>query len=221
MPVVLLLGPPGSGKGTQASFLKKYKPNFVHLATGDLIRQEIANKTSLGKKLKQYFNKGLLVPDNLVNDILRNTIENAFYRGSNSFILDGYPRTIEQLNELERILQDYDLKIDFVFYFKVDEAIVVERLSGRRVCPKCNEIYHIKNKPPKTPDKCDKCKKELIQREDDKEEIIRKRISEYIQKTTPLLKHFEDKNVLHQIEASDKPENIFENIKSIIFGVSI
>lgn len=215
MPNIVLLGPPGSGKGTQASFLKE-KFNFFHISTGDLIREEIQNNTALGKKLQEFFSKGLLVPDALVIEILRNTIENVYYRSNASLLLDGFPRTIEQYHQLECILNDYDQKIDCVFYFKIDEETVVKRLTGRRLCPKCNIIYHIETKPSRKGDYCEQCGEKLIQRDDDKESTIRKRLAEYNSKTAPLLTLYRNSNILVEIDANRKPEEVFNEISSKI-----
>lgn len=215
MPNIILLGPPGSGKGTQATFLKE-KFKFYHISTGDLIRNEIANNTAIGKKLKEYSSKGLLVPDTLVIDILRNTIEDIYYHYNTSLLLDGFPRTTEQYKQLELILKDYDKKIKYVFYFKIEENAVVKRLSGRRLCSKCNIIYHLETKPSKLGDLCEQCKEKLIQREDDKEATIRKRITEYNNKTTPLLKLYKDLNILVEVDATKKPEEIFQLISTTL-----
>ncbi len=216
MPNIILLGPPGCGKGTQASLLKQ-KYNFLHISTGDLIRKEIEENSSLGRKLREYFSKGLLVPDTLVNDILRNAIDDLYYHTKKDFILDGYPRTLEQHNRLEEILNDYDIKIDYVIYFKVEELVIIERLSYRRVCSQCNTIYHVKTKPSKVEGYCDQCNGQLIQRDDDKEEAIQKRLLAYNSKTTPLLDLYKSKNILHEVDANKKPDDVFNEIVNIVF----
>ncbi len=212
---IILLGPPGSGKGTQATLLKE-KFKFHHISTGDLIRNEIDNDTILGKKLKEFAVKGLLVPDPLVIEILKNKIEDLYHHLHPSLLLDGFPRTIEQHKELELILKNYDEKINYAFYFKIEENIVVKRLSGRRLCPKCKVIYHIETKPSKLGQLCEQCKEILIQREDDKELTIRKRITEYNIKTTPLLQLYKDLNILIEVDANNKPDEIFQFISNIL-----
>lgn len=210
---IILLGPPGAGKGTQATLLKeKYK--FHHISTGDLIRYEIQNNTILGKKLKEFSSKGLLVPDSMVIDILKNAIENIRYNSDRSLLFDGFPRTVEQHKQLELLLKDYNEKIDCVFYFKIEEDVVVKRLSGRRLCPKCNIIYHIETKPSKAGMYCEQCNEKLIQRDDDKEKAIRERLSEYNNKTTPLLKLYRDSYILVEVDASKKPEEIFKDLSN-------
>jgi adenylate kinase len=202
---IIFLGSPGVGKGTIADMLKD-KYNLKKISTGDLLRENISNNTDLGIKAKEYIDKGELVSDEIVIGILEKAIQDL-----DSFILDGFPRTINQAKALEKITS-----IDRAVNFFAKDETIIDRLSGRRICLKCNAIYHIRNIPPKQDNVCDVCNTELTQREDDKEEAIKNRLEQYKQQTKPLEDFYKDKNLLVEVD-TDKPlEEIFKDTKSVL-----
>lgn len=198
---IVLLGPPGAGKGTQAKTLAA-RLNVPHISTGDLLRQNVANGTELGRQAKDYMNKGLLVPDALVTQMLGERFKQADVK--NGFILDGYPRNLNQAKELDRLLSSLGIKIDTAMELVASEAIIVQRLSGRLVCKKCGGLYHRDNMPPKKDGVCDTCGGELYQRADDKEETIKKRLVVYRDEVSALLKYYEEKKLLVRVPADDE-----------------
>jgi adenylate kinase len=197
---IVLLGAPGVGKGTYAEILsKKYK--IPHISTGQMFRDAMKEKTELGKKVESFINKGDLVPDNIVIEMVKVRLkERDCEKG---FLLDGFPRTIPQAEALEKIR-----KIDKVFNFVASEETITERLSGRRTCRKCGAIYHVKNIPPKVEGICDKCGGKLYQREDEKPETIKVRMEEYNRKTKPLIEFYKKRGLLVNIDANYPYEEI-------------
>lgn len=201
---IVLLGPPGVGKGTYTDILsKKYK--IPHIPTGELIREAIRNKTELGKKVEEYVNRGDLAPDELVIQLIKNRLEKDDCK--NGFLLDGFPRTIPQAEALEKFK-----KIDKVLNFVASEEVIQDRLGGRRTCKKCGAIFHVKNIPPKVSGVCDRCGGELYQREDETPEAIRIRMKKYDKKTKPLIDYYRNKGLLANINANYP----FEEIRKII-----
>ena len=182
---IVLLGSPGVGKGTYAGILSK-KYSIPHISTGQIFRDAIKNKTELGKKVGEYINRGDLVPDEIVIQIVRERLEKDDC--VNGFLLDGFPRTIPQAEAIEKFK-----KIDKVLNFVASEEAILERLGGRRTCRKCGGIFHIKNAPPKVNGVCDHCRGELYQREDEKTEAIKIRMVEYSKKTKPLINYYSEK----------------------------
>jgi len=202
---LIFLGPPGIGKGTVADRIKD-KYNLTKISTGDLLRENVVNKTKLGIDAQEYMNQGKLVPDELVIKIVEEKL-----KGMNNYILDGFPRTIVQAQELKKFA-----KIDQVINFTAKDETIIDRLSGRRICPKCNTIYHIRNIPPKKPGICDKDGTKLIQREDDKPESIKKRLKVYQNQTKPLVAFYNKKNILVNVD-TDKPlPEIVDNTINVI-----
>jgi adenylate kinase len=209
---VVLFGPPGSGKGTQASLLKD-KYGLVHIATGDILREAVSNKTEVGLKAKSYMDRGELVPDDVVIAIVKDKLQSI---GEVGFILDGFPRTIAQADALDRVLFDLGKPLDAVLNLQVDEEELVRRLSGRRVCPSCGEPYHVDSKPPKFEEVCDKCGTALLHREDDKPEAIRNRLRVYREQTEPVLDYYASKSILRNINAVGDIEQVASRIASAV-----
>lgn len=199
---IVLVGPPGVGKGTVAVKLSK-KLNIPHIATGDMLRENVAQKTELGLKAKSYMDRGLLVPDQVVIDMVKERIKrNDCKKG---FILDGFPRTINQAEEIEKVA-----KIDKAINIQADDKVIVERLSKRRVCSECGFIYHLDFIKPNREGFCDKCSGALYQREDDKPAAIKERLKVYREKTEPLIGHYSKKGILADVDGSGSPEEEFE-----------
>ncbi len=202
---IIFLGPPGAGKGTQAQRLAQEK-GFIQISTGDILREAVKNGTELGKKAKEYMDAGKLVPDDLIISIIKEKLQEL--EGKN-IILDGFPRTIPQAEALDKMLPELNRKVDAVILFEVPDELVIERLSGRRIDPKTGKVYHVKYNPP-PPDV------EVIQRDDDKEEVIRKRLEVYHQQTAPLIEYYKKQNKLHVIDASKSPDEVYKEILSVI-----
>ena len=207
---LVLLGPPGAGKGTQAKVLSK-EFKSLHVSTGDMLRDAVKNETEVGKVAKGYMDKGELVPDNVVIDIVKERISKD--DAKNGFMLDGFPRTDEQAIKLDEALTSAGKKLDLVLYFKTSEEISISRLSGRRVCPACGAIFHIKNMPPKKEGTCDRCGAKLIQRDDDKEDTIRRRLVVYENDTKSLIKYYIDKGILKKVSGDLDVAELFDKIK--------
>lgn len=190
--MVVLLGSPGVGKGTYAKYLTQIY-GIPSISTGDIFRENVAKGTELGKKVKPYMDRGDLVPCDIVIDTLNERVKEE----NEGYFLDGFPRTIKQAEALETISKE-----DAVLSFVADEAVIVRRLSGRRVCKKCGAVFHMENVPPKVEGVCDECGGELYQRDDDKPETIRERLKAYEEMTKPLKEFYENKGILHEIDAS-------------------
>ena len=209
--IIILLGPPGSGKGTQADKIRDML-KIPHISTGDMLREAIKNNSPIGKEVKQYLDSGKLVPDEtIIKLISQRTNQTDCEKG---FILDGFPRTINQAKGLDLILNQMKRKIDKVINLAVSEEILVERLSGRRTCSKCGAPYHIKYKPPEKENICNKCGGELYQRDDDKPETIKQRFQVYQQQTAPLLDYY--KKVVINVSGDENIDKISNRIASII-----
>ncbi|MDI6855459.1 MAG: adenylate kinase [Candidatus Thermoplasmatota archaeon] len=202
---VIILGAPGSGKGTQAKLLERnYK--LTHLPAGDLLRAEIANKTALGMKIENYVNKGKLAPDKIVIKIMKSAIEKH-----SNFVLDGFPRNLAQAKALEKIC-DIDLAINI----EVDDTTAVRRLSNRRICAQCNAVFHLELNPPKRNNVCDFCSSKLVQRIDDKEEVIKERLKVYEKETSPLIEYYRSKETLKVVDGNKSIEEVFECLEKCI-----
>lgn len=201
---LILLGAPGSGKGSISENLVK-EFGYYHLSTGELLRSEIAKGTTLGKEIDALLKKGQLFPDEKMIPMVK-----AELRNKENYILDGFPRTIPQAEAIE------DLKIELVISLEVSGSQVVERLSGRRTCPKCNAGYHIKYLPPKKAGICDKCGTALIQRADDNPETIKARFKVYYRNTHPLIEYYRKKGLLKIIDASPAPKVVWEKVKKLL-----
>jgi len=206
---IILLGPPGAGKGTQAKSLA-LKLGAAHISTGDLLRQNVKDGTALGIKAKDYMERGALVPDELVAQMLIV----RFSRGDVKigFILDGYPRNLAQAGVLEEILKTNAMDVDLVVSLDTSEPVIIQRLSGRLVCEKCGANFHAVNMPPLKVGLCDKCGAKLYQRADDKEETIKKRLAVYANETAPLLEYYQAQKKLHHISADGPAEAVLNQI---------
>ncbi len=207
---MVFLGPPGAGKGTQASMLKS-RYGIAHISTGDILREAVKKGTELGKRAKEYMDKGLLVPDEIIVGIIEERLSEP--DAQKGFILDGFPRTIPQAEALDRLLEKKGITLNAVFLFNADKKTILERLTGRRVCRNCGALYHIKYSPPKVEGVCDKCGGELYQRDDDKEETILKRLEVYEKQTAPLIDYYKEKGILFELDANKDSKEVFAEIE--------
>ncbi len=196
---LVLVGPPGSGKGTQSEWMKK-DLGIPQLSTGDMLRDAVARGTELGKRVKDYLESGRLVPDEVILDLMRERLEEP--DAQKGFILDGFPRTVGQAEGLEQMLEAKGLSLDRVIEIRVGDDEIVRRLTSRRVCPKCKAVYNLHYKPPKKEGVCDVCGTELIQRDDDKEETIRQRLEVYRKQTAPLIDFYEKRGLLLVVDGN-------------------
>lgn len=206
---IVLLGPPGAGKGTQA---KKIADKFgiPHISTGDILRKAIADKTLLGKQAAEYLEKGLLVPDDLVIAMVKSRLD--MEDCINGFLFDGFPRTVKQAESLDEYMQEKGIQLDIVLNIEVKQNTLIERFTGRQVCEQCGATYNIKSSPPKEPGLCDKCGGRLIIRDDDKPETVKKRLEIYETSTAPLIGYYKEKNLLINIDGSGSIDDVFEDI---------
>ncbi len=202
---IVLLGGPGAGKGTQAEKILEER-NMEHLATGDILRDEVDRGTELGKKAKSYMDKGDLVPDELVVNMVKKRLENE-----KGYLFDGFPRTTDQAKALSETVV-----LDHVVYIKIDKAEAVRRLSARRVCSDCGKIYNTLFKPPNREGICDECGGELYQRDDDKAEVIRDRFETFLDETAPLIDYYEEKGLLVGVDGEQKPDEVYAELQGAI-----
>jgi len=210
--VIIMMGAPGAGKGTHCVELSK-KLNLPHISTGDLFRENIKNKTKLGILSKNILDKGQLVSDDIVIEMLFNHINQKGY-DKTGYILDGFPRTANQAIALDQKIGKKYKKI--AINLDIDEEKLIERITGRLICKKCGTSYHKINLPPKVEGKCDKCSSDLYQREDDTEEVLKSRLEIYYKDTKPLIDFYKDKNELYNIDANDTKEIVFDNLLNTI-----
>jgi len=210
---IILLGPPGAGKGTQA---KKLTGEFSipQISTGDMLREAVKNGTELGKKAKGFMDAGGLVPDEVVIGIVKERL--AAKDCAKGFILDGFPRTIPQAQALDRVTKELGKEIRFVLSLEVDQNELMERLCGRRTCTGCGAMFHVKFNPPKAAGKCDKCGTALIQRDDDREETITARLANYNKATAPLLDYYRNTGKIRTVMASGEIDAIYASIVKIL-----
>jgi len=202
---LILLGPPGSGKGTMSERLTK-EFRLKHISPGEIFRDEIEKKTQLGREIKKHMERGGLVPDNLTNEIIKLEIEKQ-----KNFLLDGYPRTLGQAHALDKFA-----KIDKVLLLEVSEKTVIERISGRRICSRCETPFHIKFIPPKKAGLCDKCGGKLMQRKDDAPASVKKRFQIYNEQVKHLKEFFQRKRLLRRIDASSTPKEVYLEIQKAV-----
>ncbi|EAE8347095.1 adenylate kinase [Listeria monocytogenes] len=210
---LVLMGLPGAGKGTQAEqIVEKY--NIPHISTGDMFRAAMKNNTELGRKAKSFMDNGDLVPDEVTNGIVRERLSED--DAKNGFLLDGFPRTVEQAQELEKILSDLGTELDAVINIEVDKDVLMKRLTGRWICRTCGKTYHEIYNPPKVPGKCDLDGGELYQREDDKKETVENRLNVNMKQTKPLLDFYSEKGKLHSINGEQDINDVFVDVEKIL-----
>jgi adenylate kinase len=208
---LILLGPPGAGKGTQAERLVE-DFGLPYYATGDILRAAVNNSTELGKKAKEYMDRGDLVPDDVICGVIMERIDSPEAR--DGFLLDGFPRTVGQADTLERGLENLDRRLTAALLLEVDDDEVVRRLSGRRVCVKNGHLYHVEFDPPKHDGVCDQDGSRLIQRDDDKPETIRHRLDVYHDQTSPLIDYYEDRGILRRFRGDRPPGEVHDHIRA-------
>ena len=210
---IVMLGAPGAGKGTQAKLIAEAY-NIPHISTGDIFRANIKNNTELGKKAKEYMDKGLLVPDELTCDLVVDRLSQD--DAKNGYVLDGFPRTIPQAEALTEALKKRDEAIDFALDVDVPDENIVKRMSGRRACINCGATYHIIYAAPKKEGICDKCGNELVLRDDDKPETVQKRLTVYHDQTQPLIEYYKNAGVLHELDGTKDINDIFASIRELL-----
>ncbi len=206
---IILLGPPGAGKGTQAaSIVEKY--NIPHISTGDIFRKNIKEGTDLGKKAKEYMDQGLLVPDELTVGLVTDRITQDDCK--NGFMLDGFPRNVSQAEQLDTFLKENNIELSNVINIEVDKSILVSRAVGRRICKSCGATYHVEFNAPKNEGICNVCQGELYQRADDNEETVSKRIQVYLDETKPLADYYAKEGILSNINGQQSIDEVFGDI---------
>ncbi len=210
---MVIFGPPGSGKGTQAKLVSELY-GIPHISTGDILREEVERGSDLGRMAESYMSRGLLVPDDAVIEMVRQRLLRGDCRPG--FILDGFPRTLRQAEELDRILGELGWRLDVVLNLVVSEEEVLRRITLRRVCSVCGEIYHLESNPPKRPGVCDRCGGRLYQREDDTEETVRKRLQVYRVQTEPILRYYRERGLVRDVDGNPPIEEVFEQVKAVL-----
>ncbi len=199
---LVLLGPPGAGKGTLAKLLED-RLGLLHLSTGDMLREEIKNNTPIGVEAKKLIDNGKLVSDELVNKLIKTRLSQ---KDADNYLLDGYPRTYAQALSLDVLLKDIKKPFHYVAYMETSVKLIIFRLNGRRVCKKCGAIFHVTNRPPRVQGQCDKCGGELYQRQDDNEETLKTRMKIYMEMTTPVIDYYQAKGKLIRIDGDAQSE---------------
>jgi adenylate kinase len=209
---LILLGPPGAGKGTQADRIQDDFP-LPHIATGDILRAAVADGTELGREAKEYMDRGDLVPDDVIIRVILDRLDEG--DAADGFLLDGFPRTAKQAEALDAALKKVDRRLNAALLIDVPEDDIVRRLSGRRVCPE-GHVYHVEHNPPKDDGKCDVDGLELSQREDDREETVRKRLRVYREQTSPLIDYYDGRDLLHRFDGTRSPTEVHDHLRATI-----
>ncbi len=211
--LIILLGPPGAGKGTQAERMTR-DFELTYISTGDILRSAVKDNNELGRKARQYMDQGRLVPDDLVVDIVKARLMDE--DGKKGALFDGFPRTVEQAVFLEKALPDLGAEINRVFSIEVEESELIERLTGRRVCSDCGTSYHLKFNPPKVRNVCDQCGGDLYQRDDDSLETVQERLKVYKKQTEPLIDFYRTRDLLSPIDGNQDIEGVYKQISSVL-----
>jgi adenylate kinase len=210
---LILIGPPGAGKGTQAERLVE-DFELPYYATGDILRDAVKQETELGKKAKEFMNNGDLVPDDLITDVILDRVDSE--EAADGFVLDGFPRTVGQAESLEKGLANRGRDVTAALLIDAPDEDVVKRLSGRRICTKNQHVYHVDSNPPKNEGACDMDGSKLIQRDDDKPETVKKRLSVYHDQTEPLIEWYEDKGLLRRFDGTRSPDEVNDHIRATL-----
>lgn len=210
---VLLMGPPGAGKGTQADLIKDRYP-IPHISTGDMFREAVSTGTELGKEAKKYMDSGKLVPDEVTIGIVQERLAQDDCK--EGFLLDGFPRTVKQAEALDQVLAKLGKKVEAAINITVPEDILYERMSGRISCKDCKTVYHLKFNPPAKAGICDKCGGELIQRSDDQGDTVKRRLEVYAEQTNPLIEYYEKQGVLNDIDGNRDSQAVFADIAKVM-----
>lgn len=213
---LLIVGAPGVGKGTMSKFLQE-EYGVDHISTGDMLREAVANATPVGLKVKELMDKGALVPDDIINEIIVDRLSKD--GTSKGFLFDGYPRNINQAESLTKILDKLNLKIDAVISLEVSDDVLIKRITGRRTCPNCGDTYNIYYKLPRSEGKCDSCDSNLIIRKDDNEESLKNRLSQFHENTEPIIEYYDKDNLVKRINADQKREDEFLDIRKALEGI--
>jgi len=210
---LILLGPPGAGKGTQAKLIcSAYR--IAHISTGDMLRERIAAGTPTGKQARRYYERGELVPDPIMVAMVRERLQEDDCRSG--FLLDGFPRTIGQAEALDQALADTGQSVQLVLKIDASDEELIRRLSGRRICQQCGKNYHVEFMPPENPERCDNCGGKLVLRKDDQPETIRQRLNVYHAQTAPLAEYYKARNLLLTVDGTDSVEKVHERIRKLI-----
>ena len=212
---IIFIAPPGAGKGTQSKLVSS-EYNIPHISTGDLLRYEVSKETELGKNIKNKIDNGMFVSDDIVLELIKNKISSP--ECANGYILDGYPRNVDQAISYDKLLKDLNKDLGVVIFMDIDKDLALERTVSRVICPKCGSSYNLMAVKPKVNGICDRCGSELKTRDDDNKETFLSRFETYIDKTSSLLEYYQDKGVLEKIEVEGKmtPTDVFDKIKEII-----
>jgi adenylate kinase len=210
---IVLMGMPGVGKGTQAARLAEAF-GAQHVSTGDMLRDAIEAGSTLGRRVKEYLDSGTLVPDTLIGEVIEDRLSDL--GPEMGVILDGFPRTVEQVKILDEAFRSLGVRLDAVFLLTAPEVEVVRRLSGRRICPSCGAVYHIEGRPPRSAGVCDSCGAALVQRSDDTEEVIRDRLEVFRRQTLPIAEVYRDRDLLAEVDGTGDPQTVFERLRTLV-----
>lgn len=212
---LILLGPPGAGKGTQAKILAE-KLSLPHISTGDILRQNVKDATALGKEARHFMDQGLLVPDEIVARMLLERFQSPDTK--KGFILDGYPRNLNQAKQLDEMLAKRNMDIDFIIYLDTSDTVIIRRLTGRLVCSVCSANFHINNMPPKISGVCDNCGGKLYQRTDDSRDTVKKRIEVYKKEVSSLIQYYQAEQKLHRLSGDEDAKVVLSKIIHLVQG---